>query len=50
MRATPATSNELTGNFGSALRGTSIEDRRLAALSAEKTLKAIFRVLQHYRG
>jgi hypothetical protein len=45
---TTATSDKLTGNFGSALEDTSIGDYRLIALFAEKTLKAIFGVLQHY--
>jgi hypothetical protein len=45
---TTATSDELTGNFGSALEDTSIGDYRLVALFAEKSLKAIFGVLQHY--
>ena len=40
--------DELTGNFGSALEDTSIGDYRLIALFAEKTLNAIFGVLQHY--
>jgi hypothetical protein len=33
---TTATSDEFTGNFGSALEDTSIGDYRLAALFAEK--------------
>jgi hypothetical protein len=41
---------QLAGNFGSALEDTSIGDYRLIALFAEKTLKAIFGVLQHDRG
>ena len=48
MRGTTATSDELTGNFGSALEGTSIGDCRLTALFAEKLLQANFGVLQHY--
>jgi hypothetical protein len=47
---TTATSDELTGNFGSALEGTSIGDCRLTALFAEKLLQANFGVLQHYPG
>jgi hypothetical protein len=47
-RGTTATSDELIGNFGSALEGASIGGYRLVALFAEKTLKAIFGVLQHY--
>jgi hypothetical protein len=43
------TSDELTGNFGSALEDTSIGDCRLVALFAEKTPQAIFGVLQHNR-
>jgi hypothetical protein len=50
VRGTTATSDELTGNFGSALEGASIGDCRLTALFAEKLLQAIFGVLQHYRG
>jgi hypothetical protein len=49
VRGTTATSDELTGNFGNALEDTSIGDYRLVALFAEKTLNAIFGVLQHYR-
>jgi hypothetical protein len=49
VRGTTATSDELTGNFGSALEDTSIGDCRLVALFAEKTLKVIFGVLQHYQ-
>jgi hypothetical protein len=49
VRGTTATSEELTGNFGSALEDTSIGDYRLIGLFAEKTLNAIFGVLQHYR-
>src|SRR6267154_316390 len=45
---TIATNDELTGNFGSALENTSIGDCRLTALFAEKSLQAIFGVLQHY--
>jgi hypothetical protein len=45
---TIATSDEFTGNFGSALENTSIGDCRLTALFAEKSLQAIFGVLQHY--
>jgi len=48
VRGTTATSDELTGNFGSALEGTSIGDCRLTALFAEKLLQANFGVLQHY--
>src|ERR1700682_5961261 len=44
---TTATSDELTGHFGSALEDTSTGDYRLVALFAEKTLKVIFGVLQH---
>jgi hypothetical protein len=50
MRGTTATSNELTGHFGSALEDTSIGDYRLVALFAEKSLEAIFGVLQHNPG
>jgi hypothetical protein len=50
VRGTTETRDELTGNSGSALEDTSIGDYRLIALFAEKTLKAIFGVLQHYRG
>ena len=50
VRGTTETRDELTGNFGSALEDTSISDYRLIALFAEKTLNAIFGVLQHYRG
>ena len=46
---TAATGDELTGNFGSALEDTSIGDGRLVALFAEKSLQAIFGVLQHNR-
>jgi hypothetical protein len=49
MWGTTATSDEFTGNFGSALEDTSIGDCRLVALFAEKSLQAIFGVLQHYR-
>jgi hypothetical protein len=49
MWGTAATSDELTGNFGRALEDTSIGDCRLVALFAEKTLRAIFGVLQHNR-
>jgi hypothetical protein len=49
VRGTTATSDELIGNFGSALEGTSIGDCRLTALFAEKMLQANFGVLQHYR-
>ena len=45
---TTETRDELTGNFGSALEDASISDYRLIALFAEKTLNAIFGVLQHY--
>jgi hypothetical protein len=50
VRGTAATSDELTGNFGSTLGGTSIGDYRLIGPFAEKTLNAIFGVLQHNRG
>ena len=50
VRGTTENRDELTGNFGSALEDTSIGDYRLIALFAEKTLNAIFGVLQHYRG
>jgi hypothetical protein len=50
VRGTTATSDELTGNFGSALEDTSIGDYRLDTLFAEKSLQAIFGVLQHYPG
>jgi hypothetical protein len=43
-----AASDELTGNSGSALEDTSIGDCRMVALFAEKSLQAIFGVLQHY--
>jgi hypothetical protein len=46
---TTATNDELTDNFGSAPEDTSIGDYRLVALFAEKSLKAVFGVLQHYR-
>jgi hypothetical protein len=36
VRGTTATSDELTGNFGSALENTSIGDYRLGAPFAEK--------------
>jgi hypothetical protein len=49
VRGTTETRDELTGNFGSALEDASISDYRLIALFAEKTLNAIFGVLQHYR-
>jgi hypothetical protein len=45
---TTATSDKLTRNFGTALEDTSIGDCRLVALFAEKSLQAIFGVLQHY--
>ena len=48
VRGTTENRDELTGNFGSALEDTSIGDYRLIALFAEKTLNAIFGVLQHY--
>jgi hypothetical protein len=48
MWGTTATNDELTGNFGSAPEDTSISDYRSVALFAEKSLKAIFGVLQHY--
>jgi hypothetical protein len=47
---TTATSDELTGNFGSALEDTSIGDYRLVIPFAEKSLTAIFGVLQHNPG
>ena len=50
VRGTTENRDELTGNFGSALEDTSIGDYRLIALFAEKTLNAIFGVLQHYPG
>jgi hypothetical protein len=46
---TTATIDEFTGDFGSALEDRSIGDCRLVALFAEKSLQAIFGVLQHYR-
>ena len=46
---TTATIDELTGDFGSALEDKSIGDCRLVAHFAEKSLQAIFGVLQHYR-
>jgi hypothetical protein len=49
VRGTTATNDELTGNFGSAPEDTSISDYRFVALFAAKSLKAIFRVLQHNR-
>jgi hypothetical protein len=49
VRGTTATNNELTGNFGSAPEDTSISDYRFLARFAEKSLKVIFGVLQHYR-
>jgi hypothetical protein len=49
VRGTTATNDELTGNFGSAPEDTSISDYHFVALFAEKSLKAIFGVLQHYR-
>src|SRR5260370_38471502 len=45
---TIATSGELPGNFGSAPEDTATGDCRLVALFEEKTLQAIFGVLQHY--
>jgi hypothetical protein len=48
VRGTTATNDELTGNFGSAPEDTSISDYGFLALFAEKSLKAIFGVLQHY--
>jgi hypothetical protein len=39
----------LAGNFGGALEDTSIGNCRLIARFAEKLLRAIFGVLQHYR-
>ena len=48
MRGTTATNDELTGNFGSAPEDTSINDYRMDTLLAEKSLQAIFGVLQHY--
>jgi hypothetical protein len=50
VRGTTATNDELTGNFGNAAEDTSISDYRFVALFAVKSLKAIFGVLQHYRG
>ena len=50
VRGTTETRDELTGNFGSALEDTSISDYRLIALFAEKTLNAIFGVLNTIRG
>jgi hypothetical protein len=47
---TTATIDELTGDFGSALEDKSIGDCRLVAHFAEKSLQAIFGVLQHYQG
>ena len=47
VRGTTATNDELTGNFASTLEDTSISDYRFVALFAEKSLKAIFGVLQH---
>jgi hypothetical protein len=49
MWGTRATSDDTTGNFGSALEDISIGDCRLVALFAEKSLQAIFVVLQHNR-
>jgi len=49
VRGTTATSDDLTGNFGGALEDRSIGDCRSVALFAEKSLQAIFGVLQHYR-
>ena len=49
-RWTTATTDELTGNFGNALEDTLIRDCGSVALFAEKSLQAIFGVLQHYRG
>jgi hypothetical protein len=48
VRGTTASGDELTGNFGSVPEDTSIGDHHLVALFAEKSLKAIFGVLQHY--
>jgi hypothetical protein len=39
----------ITDNFGSAPEDTSIGDCRLVAAFAEKSLKATFGVVQHYR-
>jgi hypothetical protein len=47
---TTATIDEFTGDFGSALEDRSIGACRLVALFSEKSLQAIFGVLQHYRG
>jgi hypothetical protein len=41
VRGTTATSDEPTGNFGSALENILIGDFRLVSLFAEKTLQAI---------
>ena len=48
VRGATEARDELTGNFGSALEDTSISDYRLITLFAEKTVNAIFGVLQHY--
>jgi hypothetical protein len=47
VRGTTATSDEPTGNFGSAFEDKLIGDFRLVSLFAEKTLQAILGVLQH---
>src|ERR1700682_4400753 len=44
---TAATGDELTGNFGSALEGTLTGNCRLFGFFAEKSLQAIFGVLQY---
>jgi hypothetical protein len=49
MWGTTSTGAELTGNFGGVLDDTSIGDCRFVAPFAEKSLQAIFGVLQHYR-
>ncbi len=50
MWGTTSTSAQLTSNFAGAPEDTSIGDYRLVALFAEKSLKAIFGVLQHNPG
>jgi hypothetical protein len=47
MWGTTAISDEFTGNFGSAFEDTSIGDFCSVALFAEKSLQAMFGVLQH---
>jgi hypothetical protein len=47
MADSVATSDEPTGNFGSALEDRLFGDFRLVSLFAGKTLQAIFGVLQH---